>query len=236
MTIKTLVSVAEIKQYLPVQDGNTAFDQNLLSLSGTATRLLENYCRANFSAQNYTDFFNTRYSKKYTYDLSGNYANEDGVLEQSEVQRFPLRGYPVDTGEDFDVYYDPTRVFADSTKLQSTDYYLSNAGNTLYLLAGTDSTIRGLKVAYTGGYTTTEETLTVDATDIDYVLISGAPEDLKMACTVQTIFLFNKVQEGNIGVVGRDKHSPEYVSNAYLICPEAQALVIPYRRLLTGKL
>jgi hypothetical protein len=235
MTIKTLVSVAELKQYLPVQEGNTAFDQNLLSLSGTSTSLLETYCRAKFAAQSYTDFFNTRYSKAYIYDLSGNYSNEEGVLEQADVQRFPLRGYPVDTGEDFNVYYDPTRAFAESSKLQSADYYLSNTGNTLYLLAGTDNTIRGLKVTYTGGYTTTEETLTIGDTDIDYLEISGAPEDLKMACITQTIFLFNKVQEGNIGVVGRDKHSPEYVSNEYLLCPEAQALVIPYRRILTGK-
>jgi len=235
MAVTTLVSVDELKQYIQIQADNTSFDLNLLSLSGTATSLLETFCRAKFSSQVYTQQFHTRNAKNYVYDLGADYQNDQGIVEDAEVQRFPLKGFPVDTAEDFFVYYDPYRLFPESSKLESTDYYLNEPGNALYILTGTVKTVMGLKVVYTGGYTTAPATIGTAPNDTDYSLISGAPEDLKMACIVQTIFLFNKVQEGNIGVKGRDKHSPEYISNELLLCPEAQAMAVPYKRILTGR-
>lgn len=227
MSLASLVTLDELKTQLSIQNSNTSFDDSLKQLARVSTKALETFCRRVLTSAAYTEYFSTRYSKTFSYDLSGDYQNLDGLLEGANVQRFPLNGFPVDLNSAFSVYYDTTREFADDTLLDSTDYYINSAGNALYLLKGTIEAPRSLKVTYTGGYATS-----LSGSDL---IISGAPEDLKMACITQVIFFFNKIQEGNIGVRGSKKHSPEYIQNAQMLCPEAQAFALPYRRRLLGK-
>lgn len=227
MPLATLVTLSELKRYIQINEDNSSFDAPLKQLARVATKSLETFCRRSFSSAEYTEYFNTRDSRTFVYDLTGNYTNDEGLLERNQVQRFPLKGYPVDLDEDFEVYYDTSRAFAAATLLAETDYYINSAGNALYLLKGTISAPRSLKVVYTGGYTT--------ASQSGELVVSGAPEDLKLACVQQVVFMFNKLQEGNVGVRGSKKHSPEYIQNEQMLCPEAQALAVPYKRQLVGK-
>lgn len=228
MPLASLVTLTELKRYIAINDDNSSFDASLKQLARVATKSLETYCRVNFSRAEYTEYFNTRNSTQYAYDLTSDYTNLEGILEANQVQRFPLKGVPVDTEEDITVWYDTSRQFADSlAALAATEFYINAAGTSLYLLKGTANAARSLKVTYTGGYTT--------AVQAGETILTGAPENLKLACITQVIYLFNKMQEGNVGVRGSKKHSPEYIQNEQMLCPEAQALAIDFRRSLVGK-
>lgn len=226
--LASLVKLSEIKQYIEVNEENTSFDESLKQLARVATKQLENFCRRTFSAQEYTETFNTRYAGTFAYDLTGDYSNMEGVLVQYKAQRFPLKGFPINTEEDFEVSYDISRAFGDSIEpLVETDYFINQAGNALYLLKGTAEAYASLRVVYTGGYTTE-----LVGTEL---VITGAPENLKLACVTQVMFLFNKYREQNIGVRGQKKHSPEYVMNEQMLCPEAQSMAFEFRRQMVGK-
>lgn len=225
--MNSLVSLTELKVYIAINEDNTSFDASLVQLAKVATKSLENYCRRSFSVAEYVEYFGTRDSGTFAYDLYSGYENIDGILEGAETQKFPLKGFPVSADLPFEVRYDLTRQFSDVSVLAATDYYLSSAGNTLFLLRATAQSPRSLKVTYTAGYDT--EVLG------GVTIISGAPENLKLACIMQVVFMFNKLQEANIGVKGSKKHSPEYIQNDQMLCPEAQALAVEFRRNLVGR-
>lgn len=225
--LASLVTLNELKTYIQIKDTNTAYDAELKQLARVATKSLETFTRRSFEAAEYTEYFGTRNSVTYMYDVSGDYSNAEGILQDAQVQKFNLKGYPVDLEEDFLVYYDPNRVFGDDTLVPDTDYFLNAAGNTLFLMRGTVESPRAIKIVYTGGYTTA-----LDGSDL---IINGAPEDLKLACITQVVFFFSKLTESNVGVKGSKKHSPEYIQNEQMLCPEAQALAFPYRKNLVGR-
>lgn len=236
MTVSTLVSLDDLKAYVKLADDSQEFDRQLVELGGAATALLEVFCRATFARKAFSEKFSTIRSTDFQYDLTGNTVSDFGLLEQNRVQRFPLRGYPVDASLPVTVKYDPDRVFGSGAIKEATGYYLNANTNALYLLDGTAQTTFGLQIEYTAGYTVENATYGDDDQAVTYQYISGAPPTLRMACIQQVIFMFNKIQEGNVGVVGRGSdNSPEYASNALLLCPEAQALASSFKRVLVGR-
>ncbi len=230
MGLPSLVSVEELKVFISVKEDVTAFDEQLISLAKSATKLLETFCRREFTAKDYTEQFDTVGNSSLEYDLGGGYQNDLGVQEKKAAQRFSLKGMPVDPN-DFALFYDPSRAFGEDTQLAAAEYYLKPDTNSVYVFRSLADTKGGMKAIYSAGYASETEGSGDDA----YELISGAPEDLKMACITQVIFLFNKYREGNVGVVGRDRHSPEYERNQSQLCSEAQSFAAPYRRLLVGR-
>ena len=228
MGLPSLVDVDELKVYISVKEDVTAFDEQLLSLAKNATGLIQGFCRREFTEQEYTEQFDTRLNSNYVYDLAGN--NDLGITQDTKAQRFSLQGLPVDA-DTLEVYYSPTREFSADNALVASEYFFNPKTNALYVFKPMGDTKGGLQVVYTAGYTS--ETQGSGATA--WELISGAGEDLKMACITQVIFMFNKYREGNIGLIGRDRHSPEYERNPSLLCSEAQRYAMPYRKQLLGR-
>jgi len=224
MPLPALVSLTELKTYIAINEQNTQYDEPLQQLARVATKALETYCRRTFSYQEYSQHFDTRETNRLDYDVTGDWSNASGLLESSAAQRFPLKGFNVDPEEDFAVYYSTSRIYDSTTLVPASDYYLNDAGSTLFLLRGTAKARRSVRVDYTAGY----------ALD-DNSVMQAVPDDLKLAAITQVMYFFNKMNENNIGVRGPKKHSPEYIQNENMLCPEAQALAIPYRRNLTGR-
>lgn len=233
---ESLVSVPELKVYIQVEEGNTEFDAQLLGMAKTATKLLETWCRREFAKKEYTEIFTTRQSGGFVYNLWGGAFDDDGLIEQPGVQRFNLKGPPIDTDEAITIAYSPSRMYDTGQIVTSSQYFLDADKGTLLLFLSTAAVSKALKITYTGGYDTEEDTLGSGGDTVTYDLISGAPDDLKMAAITQTMFLFNKIRESSIGVVGSSgRNSPVYSQNELLLCPEAIALATPYRKVLLGR-
>ena len=224
MSNTTLVSLDELKAYISINENNSTYDAPLQQLARVATKALEAYCRRSFLYQAYTEHFDTRDTARAEYDVGGDWSNDTGIIESAAAQRFPLKGLNVDFEEDITVHYSAARVYDASTLVDNDLYYFNDAGNTLYLLKATAKARRSVRIAYSAGYAANAKGV-----------LTEAPDDLKLAAITQVMFLFNKMNEANIGVKGSKKHSPEYIQNANMLCPEAQALVLPYRRNLMGR-
>lgn len=232
--LPSLVTLDEIKQYISVQDEDETFDAQLMNLAQNATKLLETFCRRKFAEDEYVDYFTARNSGGYSYDITGNASNTSGILEQEDVQRFGIKGYPVNLEQAFTVKYDPSRAFGDDTALAEAEFFFDESKNAVYVTRALSAGKNVISVEYTAGYSVTEEVGTGDDA-VTYDIISGAPEDLKMACVTQVVFMFNKYREGNIGLVGADRHSPQYEKTASMLCSEAQAFAAPYVRRQVGQ-
>lgn len=223
MPLGSLVTLTELKQYIAINETNTSFDISLRQLARVATKSLETFCRVQFSEQQYIEIFDTRKTGGYSYDLSSNWENDSGYIADPAIQSFALKGQPVNTDLPMVINFDVNRAWPDENILLETDYFFNAGTKRLYIYRALPEASKALKITYTGGFPT-------DANgNIE------APEDLKLACITQVIFMFNKMQEGNIGVRGTKKFSPEYVQNEQMLCPEALAMSAPYRRQLVGK-
>jgi len=63
-----------------------------------------------------------------------------------------LASYPVDTGEDYSVYYDTDRTFGSTTELtEDTDFVLDSSRGRIIFLTEKSSGEKVIKVTYTGG-------------------------------------------------------------------------------------
>ena len=234
--LPSLVTLEEIKMYINVRDADDGFDAQLLNLAKNATKLLENYCRRSFEKKVYTEHFNTRDTRGVVYDLAGGTYNDSGLIDKPGVQRFSLTGYPIDADAPISANFDAQRACQSGTALAAEQFFIDPKNSVFFLQKGVPAVLRGLQVSYTAGYEAAEEQTEATAGDpIDYTVLVDAPEDLKMACVTQVVFMFNKYREGNIGIIGADRHSPEYERSADMLCTEARAYAAPYRRLLKGQ-
>ncbi len=238
----SLVSVDELKVFIGVAEGVADFDAQLLSLAKSSTALLSTFCRRDFTYAAITEIFSTRDTFVLDYDLGGgiySQGNQSGLLIEPAAQRFVLKAFPLDTEADIVVNYDPKHIFGSETVVDSDDYFIDAVGNALYLKKPTGKTVRGLMITASGGYHVGTDAPVGPspgpASPGDLEILQGVPDDLKMACITQTMYMFNKYREGNVGIVGADKHSPNYEKNSNLLCTEAMGLAAPYKRVLVGR-
>lgn len=227
----SLVSLDEVKTMIAVGEQEEAdaelTDAKLEQVAEWATKLMQTYCRREFAEQSFTQFFDTRGNATYGLDIYGDASNVSGAVGSLNPAGFNLKGFPVDP-DTLEVWYDPERTFAAASKLtQGTDYWYDEEAQRLYVLKAVGKSFRGLKAVYTAGYELgTSETANI---------ITGAPDDLRIACLVQCVYLWNKIKESNIGIKTGADESPVYEINLDLLCTETKAGLKPYRNLLTGK-
>lgn len=226
MITKPIVSVEDVRSHLPVRAGDESFDTRLRNLIAVATSQIETATGRRFTRQVFTQIFPTIETGRYTYDF-GNPTNEDGLLSSPRAVRYNLTGMDPATSPAPTVHYDPSGVFGADTVVDPSRYHISRNG-VLTLRIATREHPAALRVVYTAGYPidTTTDTLRIDS-----------PAVLQLACTLQTVAMFNRFNADNIGIdIDRGKGGAEtarYVTRNGLT-PEAAALVAPYRQPLLG--
>lgn len=222
MTIP-LVTVDEVKDFIKTKSTFTGNDAIYLSLATKATKLIEQYCRRTFDKKEYIEFFGTRKAGRVILDLYG--ATQQGYLEQNETQKFYLSNTPIDTLADFEVFFDPQRVWDEDSKLSESIYWLDTKAGVLSISTYVGATEHSVKVVYTAGYDVVNDTLS-----------ESAPEDLKLACLVTVVNLFNRMQDRTFGLrqSGEDDHAPDF-SHYGMVPPEAREIILPYRKTFVGR-
>lgn len=236
-TTLPLVELDEVKVKLPIRAGNPDFDQELTDLILTATLQIEKHTNRLFTSQVHTEFFNTRQSRVRSLDVGGTL--ESGVSVTAHDQPINLRGFPLDISDNLTLVilnYDPNRDFLASTLLSginNKDYFVDgdeqDHRSGIILTKATQRFLRSLKITYTAGYASAGSPATLSA---------AAPNDLKAACVYQAMHMFQRTRPENIGV-GEDrtkggKNRPRFMRTGG-ITPEVGSLLVPYRRLLTGR-
>jgi hypothetical protein len=225
-----LCSLEDVKTFLLVRPGNTDLDERLLRLIRVASSQIEDATQMKLAGGVYTDLFDTRDARDYAYDFSG-VSNDEGVIQKAVRQRILLKAAPVLSSANFSVHYDPIRGFGPET-LVAPEYYVLHADRgELWLQYPTINWLQSLKVIYTAGYK--------GVGGADTAALPELPEDIRMACALQAVFLFRKTSPDNVGTdqdqgKGRGGAPSRFVSLGALT-PEATELVLPYKRLLTGR-
>ncbi len=232
-----LVTLDEVRTKLPIRAGNPDFDEELTDLILTATLQIEKHTNRLFTSQVHVEIANTRQTRVRSLDVGGTL--ESGVSVTGHDQPVALRGFPLDTSDNdtlIIVNYDPNRDFLANTKLvglNNADYFVDgdeqDHRSQIILTKGTQKFLRSLKITYTAGYASDGTPATLSA---------AAPNDLKAACVYQAMHMFQRTRPENIGV-GEDRtkgglNRPRFIRTGG-ITPEVGSLLVPYRRLLTGR-
>lgn len=219
--VTPFVTRDELKAYLNVADGVTAYDDRIDALVLEASRMIETFARRKFAKAQRTEYFHT--AKNHNAAL--NFLDHgDGTTTEVHPRTLTLGGIPVDTGAEFKVYYDSARAFEETALVESSKYFLDAETGKLTLLFQMNTHPRSLKVVYTAGYEASGGTLS-----------DNAPGDLKHACVLQALHLWNKSSPENAGFSSDDEDGePRDFGGSDLYIPEMKSLVRPYRRLLTG--
>lgn len=233
MQSTAFVRVSEVKAALGVRSGVAQFDDRLKSLVRTATAQIETAVSRRFTRQQFNEYFRTSRTDRLFYDLYSP-TNEDGVRRDPRRQRYNLTGFPVVENDPLlpaTVWYDPNRAWTDDRIVQPASYILDATRGTLDVQIASIEHPAALRVRYTAGYV-------VDTvTDPDEPVLTGLPEELKVACVTQTIFLFNKLGPSNVGVTtdrGQGSAGEASFSRQGGIAPEAAALIAAYKPFLAG--
>lgn len=223
----SLVTLSEIKDFIKTKSGFTDNDALYTSLGLKATKIIEQYTRRSFTKSEYTEYFGTRKCGKVAYDLRGN--SLTGFTELNEPQKFYLKNTPVDTDERFLVYFDFNRVWNEDALLSTDIYWVEDSSGILTILTYVPKSERTIKVIYTAGY---EATTVGGAT----TLSGAAPEDLKLACLVTVVNLFNRANDRMFGMrqFGSTDDDADF-SHYGMIPPEAREILLPYRKTFVGR-
>lgn len=223
MSATPIITLDHLKQYLSVRAGVTEYDARLTAFIQVASQSLENFTRRAFAQKAYTTFFNSRNTFADVYNL---YGSGDAYRRSVREVSYSLPGYPVAEAEPVTVLYDPDRKFGPETELTSDDYYLDAEFGRIFISLPMRKGERTIKVTYTAGYPVEGGTLQ-----------TNAPEDLKLACTLQAIHLWNRSQPDNVGVEvdrSQGETASALAANPGGLCVEAAMLAAPYKRLLLG--
>lgn len=218
-----LISVQHLKQFLPVRDGNTNFDQKLLTLIESVSKQIEQACRRTFLKQEINELFHSLNCGSNVYDFGG--SSDTGITQRVTEQILLLKGINLDLAEDFILRYDTYRVFDTDTVLaQGSDFFIDEENCRVIVSYPTRACRMSFKATYTAGY---EE-------DADEGGLIGLPEDIRMACVLQCIYVWNKTIPENTSVANERDGSIRgtYFTIKGGLLPDAQALLAPYRRML----
>lgn len=223
MDVKPLIQISDVKTFLPFQSGYSTEDAKLSALVLLATRQIEEFTRRNFTTQTFTELFSTRKNGVLEYSLVGD--SDTGLVQRAREQIFQVSGWPL-RATGFTVYYDPAGEFASSSQLDSTYYKIDLDRSRFVLLYPTQRTFNGLKVVYDAGFAIE-----------DGSLAKAADAELKHACVLQVIHLWNRSKSINVGVTD-DRGEGDTMTSRFSkiggLTPEAASLVGRYRKMLAG--
>ncbi len=246
-TTSPLVTLDEVKCHLPIRKGNVDFDDRLRSLILLATTQIEQATKRNFTEQEFFAAFSARSNTRRVLDLIGDdratmqALSDDfhtgGTSQVTRTTTLTLPSFPVDEGQTFEVIYDPFGAFSGNQTfvvINATSYTLDADKGILYLRFPTVRGRRRLRVQFTGGFPATGDT--------GFETLVAAPDDLKLACTFQTIYLFKKMDRENLGSKENKKAGGTNVrfqgASGFMkgsgLTPEASSLLTVYKALLKG--
>lgn len=229
LTSYPIVTLDYIKtEFIEFREGFTEKDTLITNFIALATKQLETATGRSFTKQARTEILDARNTSLSVYDFTGN--AEEGIVGSSREQILRLKGLAIDTGETFEIRYDPNRLFdTPGTVVPSTDYYIDDELGRVYLRHPTSKTPKSIKVTYTAGYEAAGSPLTLQ---------DSIPEDIKQACVYQTMFLYNTRNLESINA--EDDRSDGGAGSIRKIkvgglTPESYSLIAPYKILRTGR-
>lgn len=221
------VTIEEVKSYLPIRSGNFDYDERLAALVATASQQIETATNRQFERKTYVEHFSTVQTQRLFYDFTGP-SNDTGILSSPRTQRFNLRGFPIIADQPREVRYDPSQAFGTDTIVPSDEWLINFQTGSLILRSETGSHEAALRVSYVAGYQ-----VGADGT-LSYTL----PADLKLACIVQTVHMFNRLTPDNIGVDasrGEGATATARWTSRLGLTPEVAGMVRHYKALQVGR-
>lgn len=244
-----LVTTDEVKAFMAVRADieMPAVDARLEMLILLATEQLETALNVEFTYGVRTQLFNAAKAARYSYDF-GATINEYGTIANPIAQTLLLSAPPIDMSAGamalltpaldpalpapsvpLMVLYDPDGEWGPETIVPPISYKLDAVRGRLTLRIMSIAREQAIQVQYVGGYQVDPETST---------LTNSAPTDLKMACIIQTVHLFTRLQPDNIGHAN-DLEGGKLAMSPYLtrggITPEAANLLWRYKRINMGR-
>jgi hypothetical protein len=221
------VTLDEVRSRLPFSDTNFDKDKRLQGIIATSSMQIEAALGRVFASQAYVEFFNSRNTRRFTYDVHGD--SDDGFQFISDEIPLYLQGWNVDEGEIFEVRYDTSRTFGAGSVVPASNYDLDQANSRLFLAHPMFRARRSIQVTYTAGY--------ANDGGSPATLSGTLPDDLKEACILQSIHMFTRTDVDNIGLaIDRTKGRAALARFTTMsgITPEAASLIKKYRRLSKG--
>jgi hypothetical protein len=225
--MSALITVSELKEFISVRDGVTKFDTKLQAVIVGATAMIEQACRRSFAKKDRVERFAPSNSYGSGVDLYG--TSLTGLNTYVKSQRITLAGLSVDTTKALDIRYDVRAVFGDDTVIDPVNYTLVDPDKGIIdLRYPTRHATAALRVSYNAGWS--------ESADAFPTMSASAPADVKLACQLQAMFLWNRFDPNTLGMTSdNDAKSP---SNTFVVkggvVPDAAVLLAPYRRVLTG--
>lgn len=231
-TTLQFVDLDDMKAFIGVASSSTDHDDELNAMALVAAKDIERVTGRFFSKQEFTELFTSRDNVRSEPDLYG--TSESGRVTYTHPREYSLAGWSIDPGTPVVVTYDPTGKHEDDavTLVEGTDFIVDYDNNKVIILTGTRYALRGLSITYTAGY---------DNDGGDPATLAGnTPADLRMAALFQIQHLRVRARPDNIGIKNDRTHSREATRGGPFavrggVCPEAQALLLDYRKVRTGK-
>jgi len=215
-----LISVDDVKDFLPIRDGLTKYDDKIRAILDGVTTQFGMALRRNLVRGAVVEHHDTLDTRSWHYDLLG--LSDDGLIASARAQSFWLNTFALQESPAPVVAYDPHMVFPGTSILEpGEDYVVDYDHSRIVLKAGTVRAIRALRVSYTGGFAVTDGVL------------QGVPEDILLAAKLQALHMWNRVNPESVSVSsdrndGYKVGTPLAVKGGLL--PDVIALLAPYRR------
>lgn len=141
---------------------------------------------------------------------------------ERDQQLFFLKGYPVDTGQTFEVRNDFSRKFPTGSIIDADNYAVDDEDGILEIDRVTlESGPRSLRVQYTGGLATTTAGVTT------------AFPDLALAAEIQAKWLFKRKDDDGLTAVSAEGGSITAFPDLTLV-PEVKRILESHRRILVA--
>lgn len=223
MVTHNLVYLSDLKNAVGESATYTLRDEDYLKCISSATATIQNLLGRNLSKNEYTEFYDTQQNFKTSYDLYG--SSTSGYVSYADERAIALKHYPVDTTEQFKVYYSLTAGFTEDQLLDASEYELDDERGLLWLKLSTVRARRSVKVVYTAGYDAV-------AVDGEYALAPNIPSDIYKAALWQAQLVFEKAGTNlNAFYSGSQGAANSYrFVNVAGVSPEAMAVIAQYRR------
>ena len=163
------------------------------------------------------------------------YKQSPDTVGRGAPYRLQLKEPPVEAGTLF-IYYDSMGLFTDYTMggtyelMEDVDFTIDYpTGKIEIITQSLTYSPRGLKYVYTGGY----------PPFVGNSEIAQVPEPVKLACSMQTAFMLQRVASSQTGQVQSEddsKDSRTFSGGAISgMLNEVQLLLAPYRMIMTGR-
>lgn len=231
-----LIFIRQLKEMIGIESDYTSQDTRLQLCIDTASKTIESILGRKLSRATHEEYIATKSNSLKGYDIYG--VGESGYLYAYKEVPLYLKAFPIDTTEDFNVYYDPQQLFGADTLLTAEEYILDPDNGVLIIKKAVGSYKRSLKIVYTAGYQQTVDTAggvveNLNGPPQEYALANSLPADLVQAAIWQAQTVYDKQYGGNLN--SRESrgegssNSSRYV-NIHAIAPEVMAIIAMHKR------